>query len=319
MPQVTLKKIKLYGSDTDPKIGVSNAYLTPADAVKAPPLMYVSAVRNSGKSYAVSKMMRQAKKHNTYDRVFIITPTWLSNKSYFSDIIKVEDVFDPTKDAIDKVVAIVESERDQWDKFVVEKKRYKEYINLMKSGKELNESQILHYFEMGYLDPDSKPPEWIYKVERPGQYCVILDDILSSPAISQSSSLTRLASLNRHVAPLAEEFVQSDGSRRSACGLGVIVISQSYSMQNGIGRVLRENVSYLMLFKNKQQRQLEKIRDELGSALDVEKFDIAYDIATKHRYGFLLCDFNANEPHQVFRKNLDTYITFAEDSDSMNS
>ena len=316
MPQVTLKKIKLYGSDTDPKIGVSNSYLTPADAVKAPPLMYVSAVRNSGKSYAVSKMMRQAKKHHTYDRVFIITPTWLSNKSYFSDIIDVEDVFQPTKDAIDKVVAIVESERDQWDKFVVERKRYKEYINLMKSGKELNESQILYYFEMGYLDPESKPPEWIYKVERPGQYCVILDDILSSPAISQSSSLTRLASLNRHVAPLAEEFVQSDGSRRSACGLGVIVISQSYSMQNGIGRVLRENVNYLMLFKNKQSKQLEKIRDELGSALDVEKFDIAYDIATKEKYGFLMCDFNANEPHQVFRKNLDTYITFAEDSES---
>ena len=319
MPQVTLQKIKLYGSDTDPKTGVSNAYLTPADAVKAPPLMYVSAVRNSGKSYAVSKMMRQAKKHNTYDRVFMITPTWLSNKSYFSDIIKVEDVFDPTKNAIDKVVAIVESERDDWDKYVVEKKRYKEYIALLKSGKELNESQILHYFDMGYLDDDFIPPKWIYKVERPGQYCVILDDILSSPAISQSSSLTRLASLNRHVAPLAEEFIQSDGSRRSACGLGVIVISQSYSMQNGIGRVLRENVSYLMLFKNKQQRQLEKIRDELGSALDVEKFDIAYNIATKDRYGFLLCDFNATEPHQVFRKNLDTYITFAEDSESMNS
>ena len=169
---------------------------------------------------------------------------------------------------------------------------------------------------MGYLDPESKPPEWIYKVERPGQYCVILDDILSSPAISQSSSLTRLASLNRHIAPLAEEFVQSDGSRRSACGLGVIVISQSYSMQNGIGRVLRENVSYLMLFKNKQEKQLTKIRDELGSALDVDKFDIAYNIATKEKYGFLMCDFNANEPHQIFRKNLDTYITFAEDSES---
>ena len=314
MPQVTLQKIKsMYGSDTDPQSGVSNAYLTPQDAITQPCLMYVSAVRNSGKSYAVSKMMRQSKKHHTFDRVFIITPTWLSNKSYFSDIVNVVDVFEPTKDAIDKVLTCVDEERDLWDRFVVEKKRYKEYIALLKSGRELNESQILHYFELGYLDEDFKPPTWIYKVERPPQSAVILDDVLGSKALSQSGSLTRLASLNRHLSPLAQEFVQSDGSRRSACGLAVIILSQTYRMPQGISRTLRENVTHLMLFKNKQERQLKTIKEELGSALDEDKFTIAYELATEKKFGFLIADFNPKEPHMTFRKGLDTYIVFPPD------
>ena len=317
MPKVMLKKIKnLYGSDTDPKQGVSNAYMTPPDAIKAPPLMYVSAVRNSGKSYAVSKLMRQAKKDKTYDRVYIITPTWLSNKSYFGDIINVEDVFEPTKTAIDEVVGRVEADRDEWEKFLIEKKRYNEFRNLLKNGKELNESQILYYFELGYLDDDAKPPMWKYSKERPPQSCCILDDILSSPVISQSSSLSRIASLNRHLAPLKEEFMQSDGSKRSACGMGVIIISQTYSMSQGVGRVIRENVNNLILFKNKQEKQLAKIRDELGSSLDVDKFDLAYQIATEGKYGFLLCDFNAKCPTKAFRKGFDEYIIFQDDADA---
>lgn len=317
MPQVTLKKIKnLYGSDTDPKQGVSNAYMTPPDAIKAPPLMYVSAVRNSGKSFAVSKLMRQAKKDKTYDRVYLITPTWLSNKSYFGDLIKVEDVLEPTKTAIDDVVGRVEADRDEWEKFCIEKKRWEEFQKLMKGNKELNESQILYYFELGYLDDEAKKPVWKYSQERPPQSCCILDDILSSPVISQSSSLSRIASLNRHIAPLKEEFIQSDGTKRSACGMGVIIISQTYSMSQGVGRVIRENCTNLMLFKNKQEKQLAKIRDELGSSLDVDKFDLAYELATKEKYGFLLCDFNANCPTKAFRKGFNDYIVFQDDVDA---
>lgn len=316
MPQVTLKKIKnLYGSDTDPKQGVSNAYITHPDAIKAPPLMYVSAVRNSGKSFAVSKLMRQAKKDKIYDRVYMITPTWLSNKSYFSDIINIEDVLEPTKNAIDEVVSRVEAERDEWEKFVLEKKRWEEFRKLMTSSKELNESQILYYFELGYLDDKAKKPIWKYHQERPPQSCCILDDILSSPVISQSSSLSRIASLNRHLAPLKDEFVQADGSKRSACGMGVIIISQTYSMSQGVGRVIRENCTNLMLFKNKQEKQLDKIKQEIASSLDVEKFDIAYDIATREKYGFLLCSFDASHPTKAFRKGLNEYIVFQEDED----
>ena len=60
--------------------------------------------------------------------------------------------------------------------------------------------------------------------------------------------------------------------------LAVIVLSQSYRMQNGPARLLRENLSLFTLFKNKQEKQMEVIKEELGSVIDVELFIKAYDI-----------------------------------------
>ena len=51
---------------------------------------------------------------------------------------------------------------------------------------------------------------------------LILDDCLGSPAILQSSGLTKCATLNRHLSPLKEPH-----SNRSACGLAVIILSQT--------------------------------------------------------------------------------------------
>ena len=146
-----------------------------------------------------------------------------------------------------------------------------------------------------------------YEYKEPVKSLLILDDCLGSPAILQSSGLGKLASLNRHVAPLKEEY-----NGRSACGLAVIVLSQSYRMQNGPARLLRENLSLFTLFKNKQEKQMEVIKEELGSVIDVELFDKAYKYATKEKYSNLTIDFQAKCPSKVFRKNLNEAIVFEE-------
>ena len=81
-------------------------------------------------------------------------------------------------------------------------------------------------------------------------------------------------------------------------------------MPQGISRTLRENVTHLLLFKNKQEKQLKTIKEELGSALDEEKFTLAYELATEKKFGFLIADFNPKESYMTFRKGLDTYIIF---------
>ena len=74
----------------------------------------------------------------------------------------------------------------------------------------------------------------IVSTVEPPKSLLILDDVLGSPAILQSSGLTKIATLNRHIAPLQENY-----KGRSACGLAVIILSRSYKMQNGISRSLR--------------------------------------------------------------------------------
>lgn len=306
---ITTKKVNLYGKDTEPKQGVSNEYKTSHYAIRQPCLMYVSAVRNSGKSFAVSKVVTQAQKEHTFDRIYMITPTFLSNKSYFGKFIDEEDVFEPTKDAIQNVIDSVEQDRDEYEDFMRKKRLYNEFVTILKSKRELTDTEIFKFQELGFLDEHMDKPKWKYKFERPPQSLVILDDILSSPAILQSSGLTRIATLNRHIAPLS----QPDNSR-SACGLAVIIISQTYSMPQGVSRTLRENITHLLLFKNKQEKQMSKIREELGSAVDENKFMTAYNHATKEKYGNLLVDFAPRCPTLTFRKNLNELIIFSDDA-----
>ena len=166
---------------------------------------------------------------------------------------------------------------------------------------------------MGFFEENLLVPKYKYAKEQPPRSLLILDDVLSSPALLQSSGLTKVATLNRHIAPLKDEFTNPDGTKRSACGLAVIIISQTYSMSQGVSRCLRENLTHLMIFKNKQEKQLSKIREELGSAVDEDKFMRAYEHATKEKYGNLLVDFKPNCPTKTFRKNLNELIIFPDD------
>ena len=235
--KITTKKINLYGKDTEPTQGVSNEYKTSHYAIRQPCLMYVSAVRNSGKSFCVSKMVSQAQKEKTFDRIYMITPTFQSNKSYFGKMIDEDDVFEPTKDSIQKVIERVDGERDEFEDYLRKEKLYKEFIQILKSKREFSDGEIMKFEELGFLDDEFDRPKWKYGDNnvRPPQSLLILDDVLSSPALLQSSGITRVSSLNRHVSPLQEPH-----SGRSACGLAVILISQTYTMPQGVSRTLRE-------------------------------------------------------------------------------
>ncbi len=299
-----IKKLNVF--KRDPKSGVSNEYQTSENSFRQPCLWYISAVRNSGKSFLCSKFLAQAKKDKTFDKIYMITPSFASNKAYFGDYInEEEDVYDPTKDSIDKVIKRVEDDRDAWEEFLAQKKMYKEFKKLMKSKKQIetfDEELLLSAYEKEFMEHE---PEWRYEFETPPRSLLIMDDVINSPAILQSSGLGRIATLNRHLSQLKEEH-----SGRSACGLAVIILSQSYRTQNGIGRLLRENLSLFTVFLNKQKKQMEAIEDEIGSVVDLDKFKQAYDYATKEKYGNLTIDFQSKCPSKVFRKNLNEAIVF---------
>jgi hypothetical protein len=78
----------------------------------------------------------------------------------------------------------------------------------------------------------------------------------------------------------------------------------------GISRILRENLSLLTLFLNKQEKQLQAIKEELANVVDEELFDQAYKYATKEKYGSLTTDFKPKCPTLTFRKNLNEIIKF---------
>ena len=288
--------------------GVDNLYPTPPTSFKQPCLQMIVGQRTSGKSYLTSKILEQAHRDRTFDVIYIITPSFNSNKAYFEKYIDEENVYEPTKGSISDVIKRVEADRDEWEDFIKKKQMYNKYKKDSKLKIDyIDEDDLVYYHQSGMLDDTFQIPTWKYAKEEAPKSLLILDDVLGSPAILLSSGLTKIATLNRHIAPLQENH-----SGRSACGLSVIILTQSYKMSNGISRVLRENLSLLTLFKNKQKKQLEAIREELANVVDVELFDKAYETATAEKYGNLTVDFNPKENKYIFRKNLNQLLVFDE-------
>ena len=294
--------LNIYNSSVDNP--VNNEYPAPKNSFRQPALHMVVGVRNTGKSFLTSKILAQAKKDKTFNRIYIVTPSFLSNKAYFGEYINPEDVYEPTKDAINNVIEQVELDRDLFEEYLMKKELYKQFSKDIKSRRAIGDDSLELYNECGFLDNPEKP-EYKYGKEEPPKSLLILDDCLGSPAILQSSGLTRCATLNRHIAPLKEPH-----SNRSACGLAVIILSQTYKMNNGFSRCLRENLSLLTLFKNKQDKQIDCIKEELANVVDIDLFDEAYEYATRDKYGSLTVDFRPRCNTQTFRKNLNELIKF---------
>lgn len=310
--KITTKKINLYGKDTDPLNGVKNAYDTSYFAFRQPCIHMIVGQRGQGKSHNCSKLISQAQKEKTFDSIYLISPSAKSNEAYFGKFIPDENIYKPTKDSVEKVIERVEEERDEFDEYLRKEKLYKEFLQILKSKREFSDEEIIKFQELGFLDDEFDRPKWKYgdKNVRPPTSAVILDDVLGS-SLLKSHKLEQLFCTNRHIAPLNEPH-----SNRSACGLAIYILVQSYtSRSGGVPRLIRENLTELTLFKNKQRRQIELIKDELASVIDEDKFLQALALATDKPFGNLNISFgNLKCPTLTFRKNLNELIIFEDDA-----
>jgi len=294
--------INVYNDKVD--CGVDNEYPTSKKTFRQPCLQMLVGQRTAGKSYLASKIITQAQREKTFDRIYMVTPSFNSNKAYFGKYVDEEDVYEPTRESIAEVIKSVEADRDEWEEYLAKKEIYEMYKkDAKKPIKSIDEDSLITYDTFGFFD--GLIPKWKYQKEEPPKSLLILDDCLNSPAILQSSGLTKVATLNRHIAPLKECY-----KGRSACGLAVMILSQTYKMANGVSRVLRENLSLLTLFLNRQQKQLDAIKEELANVVELEKFDKAYEYATRKKYGNLTIDFKPKCETMTFRKNLNELIIF---------
>jgi hypothetical protein len=85
---------------------------------------------------------------------------------------------------------------------------------------------------------------------------------------------------------------------QSYCGVG----------NNGVARGIREQITLLLLFKCRDEAMRKKIHSEIGSDIDLEKFDKFFDYATQEDFGFLSIDFAPKNKERVFRKNFNEYL-----------
>ena len=91
---------------------------TEPDFPKLHTLCIASGKRGGGKSIATANFIKSCKDKNYYDRVWLVTPTYYSNKAIW-DIAEIEeeDTFEPDVTVLKDITKMVEAERAEWDHF----------------------------------------------------------------------------------------------------------------------------------------------------------------------------------------------------------
>jgi hypothetical protein len=262
-------------------------------------LCLASGKRGGGKSVAVANFLKIAYDKGYYDKIFLITPTYESNRSIW-DIcyIEEENVFEPTKTVLANIKELLKAEREEWDAFLYKKEEYENFISDIrkKTIDIIDDDTLLKYLTKGYLEMGYKKPQWKYRKEVMPRLAVICDDSIGSDLLLPSAGLTKFVISHRHHA--------------KGMGISVFMLVQSYCGigNNGVARGIREQITLLLLFKCRDEAMRKKIHSEIGSDIDLDKFDKFFDYATQEDFGFLMIDFAPKNKERVFRKNFNEYL-----------
>ena len=295
IPSIKVTKIKDF--DITPPKKKAFAIETPPDVPKQHSLSVFSARRGGGKSVACTAYVKKLMDHNCMQRVMIITPTWNSNKEIFAPLnIDPEDVLEPSKTALATVIERVEAEKKEHEQYLFKKRRYNEFKKAMRSAVSVEAMPAMMLMEAMDLGFFEGPPKWKHADDSHPTYCMlIIDDCLSLPIMmNPSSGLLSLCVKHRRVA---------DG-----LGLSIAMLVQTYCAIGGLPRPIRENCTLLCLGKLKDLNQKAKIHEEIGSDVDLDKFDQMFQYATSKPFGFLCIDFNPPSPDKTFRCCFNEYL-----------
>ena len=269
---------------------------TDDDFPKLHTLLVASGRRGGGKSVAIANFIKKAKDKGYYDKVWLVTPTYYSNKHIWdmADITE-EDVYEPTMNVLKEIIKKIESERAEWDDFLERKKRWKEFLkDNNKNVNAINPYKLMQYYDLGFFDK-MEEPVWKYKNEVPPRLGLVLDDVLGTDLLARrTAGLLNFCIKHRHLG--------------KGLGISIFLLTQSYCAQGGVNRAIRENTTHLMLFKVNDENQIKKIKEESDLPISDEEFMSMCKYCHDKPYNFLFMDFAPKDESKRFRSGFNEYL-----------
>ena len=264
--------------------------------------------RGSGKTTAVSNLLRMYKETGTMDRIFVISPTFNSNKKMLQMLdIKDEDIFsDPDEPGlVQKIISLVEKERDDFKRYMHLKENYDRIMKQIKLGILPIDSSEWDDYLMSYYDITNntfrmpEPKYKRYKEGKPPILSLFIDDSLCTKLMT-NRKLPSMVMRHRHLG----DFLEG-----GAVGLSIFVAIQSYKANSGLPKCIRNQATSICLFKTKDSTELKQIAESFSGEILIETFMKLYEIATDEPHSFLFVDLHKKESQpSMFRKNFDTYL-----------
>ena len=272
----------------------SGAYETAPDMPKMHCVTVFVGKRAAGKSVAAINLIEKM----NYDYTIAVSPTMDSNKEIMSRL-NIEHTFDDPDDltCIDKIKEIVNEEARDLERYKHEMKEYNKLMRDIKEGQRVGDELMLKFFDNDFVKPKHR---WGGKKPR---ICVIFDDMLGSLIYSRPRKINALSTYSRHLGQLEEG---------GSIGVSLFFLIQSFKCQTGgLNRVIRNQCTQLIIFKTKDNKELDDIADSCGGEISKEQFIQVYDYAieTGGDHPFLFIDLHKKPNHpSMFRVNFDKFI-----------
>jgi len=289
---LSTKSVK--GLQIVPPKETSGAYETAPDMPKMHCVTVIVGKRAAGKSVAAINLIEKM----GYDYTIAVSPTMNSNKELMSRL-NIEHVFDDPDDAttIDKIKDIVNGEARDLERYKYEMKEYNKLMKDIREGQNIGDDLMLKFFDNDFVKPKHR---WNGKKPR---ICIIFDDMLGSLIYSKPRKINALSTYSRHLGQLEEG---------GSIGVSLFFLIQSFKCQTGgLNRVIRNQCTQLIVFKTKDNKELDDIADSCGGEISKDKFIQVYDYAieTGGAHPFLFIDLHKKPNHpSMFRVNFDKFI-----------
>lgn len=244
--------------------------------------------RGSGKTNAVVLLARRYLDDGSINRIFIMSPTYDSNRIF--------ELLDPEPEDVYKNIHTALQDLDKIQneiKLSVEKyEDHKNYNAIYDKWKkfEAGRGPPLTLFEFNLMENnDFKPKE---RIPRPA--CLLIIDDMSHSQIyapTQKNTFISLCLRHRHLFQV---------------GLSIFMLVQNY--KGGIPKCLRQNIQQYFIWPTHDLSQLLAMYEEFANLCPKEEFLEMYRRATSNKHDFMTIDINASEPLMRFRKCFDRIL-----------
>ena len=296
-----MKLKKIHNDDYSVKLPKKSAFSieTPPDQLRLHQLICICAPRGCGKMIQGSSWFQGLKRQGCMDRIFIMSPTIESNREMLSPlgILPEDEYHNGERESIEDIIRKGDEEMDEWEEYQEAVLLYQLLNDPNVDINRIKPELLLKALEKGYFN---KKPESKYG-HRP-VLGLIVDDLQGSNIYSTAPKNPFINMLLRH-----RHLFRS-------LGLTVCMMCQTYGGAGGVPRIVRQNITSLLLGPQKNEKVIEQIAEEVGGQIDHDIFMKAYQMGThndhpdKPNHNFLLIDFHPKSPDKMFRRNLDTYI-----------
>lgn len=244
--------------------------------------------RGSGKTNAAVLLAKRYLDDNSINRIFIISPTFDSNRIF--DILepREEDVYKNIHTCLEDLDAILAQVKVSVEEYEENKKYnhiYKRWRAFVKGR-----GPPLTIPEFNIMENNNFKPKEV--LPRPSPL-LIIDDMSHSDLYtpSKKNSFINLCLRHRHLFKV---------------GISIFMMVQTF--KTGIPKCLRQNIQQFFLWPTHDMSQLDSMYEEFANLCTYEDFIEMFKRCTKERHNFMTIDLNASDPLLQFRKNFDEII-----------